>query len=142
MEWIEHALENNRQLCKLMSDINKTESDFLERDLVDMSLQLNVCFLLQSKDMPPHVNLKHNPQFVKQRMDEWFRMRQKSVVTASSAYTAIGMRTLKEQKIHHSTYIMKNDPPITDELTQKKMTHGLENEVSCNLHRFLTHYYD
>ena len=69
--------------------------------------------------MPPHVNLKHNPQFVKQRMDEWFRMRQKSVVTASSAYTAIGMRTLKEQKIHHSTYVMKNDPPIPYELTQK-----------------------
>ena len=54
----------------------------------------------------------------------------KSVVTASSAYNAIGMRTLKEQKIHHLTYIMKNDPPIPDELTQKRMTHGSENEVS------------
>ena len=51
-------------------------------------------------------------------------------MTASSAYTAIGMRTLKEQKIHYSTYVMKNDPPIPDELTQKKMTHGSENEVS------------
>ena len=80
--------------------------------------------------MPPHMNLKHNPQFVKQRIDEWFRLRQKSVVTASSAYTAICMRTLKEQKIHHSTYIMKNEPPIPDELTQKKITHGSENEVS------------
>ena len=77
MEWIECAFENNRQLCKIMSDINKTESDFSDRDSVDMSLQSNVRFLLEPKEMPEHVNLKHNPQFVKQRTDEWFRMRQK-----------------------------------------------------------------
>ena len=47
MEWIECALENNRQRGKLMSDINKTESDFSERDSVDMSLQSNVHFLFK-----------------------------------------------------------------------------------------------
>ena len=91
MEWIEHALENNRQLCELMSDLKQTEGDFCDRDSVGMSLQLNVRFLLEPKEMPPNVNLKHNPQFVKQRTDEWFKMRQKSVVTTSSAYNAIGM---------------------------------------------------
>ena len=80
--------------------------------------------------MPQHINLKHSPQFVKQRTEEWFRMWQKSVVTASSAYTAIGMCTLQEQKLHHSTYVMKNDPPVPDEITQKKIKHGSDNEVN------------
>ena len=42
MEWIECALEDNRQLCKLMSDKKTTESDFCNRDSVDMSMQSNV----------------------------------------------------------------------------------------------------
>ena len=80
--------------------------------------------------MSQHINLKHCPPFVRQRTEERFRKWQKSVFTASSAYTAIGMCTLKEQKLHHSTYVMKNDPLVPDELTQKTMKHGSDNEVN------------
>ena len=37
MEWIDLALENNRQLCKLMCDMKSNRSDFCDCDMVDMS---------------------------------------------------------------------------------------------------------
>ena len=46
MEWIDLALENNRQLCKLMCDMKSTQSDFCDHDMVDISQQFNVTFLL------------------------------------------------------------------------------------------------
>ena len=77
MEWINLALENNKQLCKLMCDMKSTQSDFCDRDIVNMSQQSNVRFLLEPQEMPQHINLKHSPQFVKQRTEEWFRMHKK-----------------------------------------------------------------
>ena len=70
MEWIDPTLENNRQLCKLMCDMKSTQSDFCYHDIVNMSQQSNVKFLLELDEMPQHINLKHSPQFVKQNTEE------------------------------------------------------------------------
>ena len=51
------------------------------------------------------------------------------MVSGSLAYNTLGMFTAKEHKEHHSTYVLREDPPAKDEKLQKKLDYGTENEV-------------
>ena len=79
--------------------------------------------------MPPHVDLKNNEHFVKQRSTLWHEIWKRCVVSASSAFNALGLRSLKEQKIHHKTYVQKTEGPKKDANLTKKLLHGTESEV-------------
>ena len=60
-----------------MCDMKSNQSDFCDHDIIDMSQQFNVRFLLELQEVPQHINLKHSPQFVKQRIEEWHSMHKK-----------------------------------------------------------------
>ena len=55
--------------------------------------------------MSEHVDLSENEHFVKQRSNLWYEIRKRCVVSTSSAFNALGLQSLKDQKIHHTTYV-------------------------------------
>ena len=81
-----------------MSCMNNTEDIFCKEDSMKMCQQINVRELLDVSDVPNDIDLDLNPQFIKQYSEKWFAMWKKCVISASSAFNALGLHTLKEQK--------------------------------------------
>ena len=70
------------------------------------------------------------PKFLKQRSDLWLEMRTKCLTTGSTMHSALGLRTLKEQKEHYKTFVSKtSSPPKINEAMQ----HGMNHEVNIIL---------
>ena len=55
--------------------------------------------------------LTDNPQFMKQRSDLWMEFRKGFQLTGSTMYNALGLQTLKDQKLHFRKYVKKEDIP-------------------------------
>ena len=55
--------------------------------------------MIPVEKMPPHVDLNNYEHFVKQRSNLWDEIQKRCVVSASSAFNALGQRSLKEQKM-------------------------------------------
>ena len=47
----------------------------------------------------------------------------------SNSFNAIGLKTLKEQKLHHQTYVLKKGQQLSDNI-KERMEHGTKNKVS------------
>ena len=73
--------------------------------------------------------LENNPQYMKQRSDKWKRLRQHSHITGSTMHYALGLRTLKSQKLHFDKFVAKS---TTNEEPNKAMLHGSKDEVNLN----------
>ena len=71
--------------------------------------------------------LMDNPQYMKQRSDLWMDYCKGFQLTGSTIYNALGLRTLKDQKIHYQKYVKKED--IQQETTPV-MQHRIDHEVS------------
>ena len=56
-------------------------------------------------------------------------MKIRNVITGSSAHSALGLQTLKEQKLHVSMHVQHKDRLAFDNIMQRKIDHGVENEV-------------
>ena len=63
---------------------------------------------------------------MKQRSELWYSLCKECSVTGSTLHSAIGLRTLKEQKDHFKKIISKVDKPTK---ITKVMQHGIDNEV-------------
>ena len=70
--------------------------------------------------------LENNPEFVKQRSDHWFKLRERSRITGSTMHDALGLRTLKSQKMHYDKFVMKT---TTNTEPNEAMLHGSRHEV-------------
>ena len=95
-----------------------------------MSNQPNV-FLLAPANFT-NVDLRDisNSQFIKQGTTAWHNVRKCVRVTGSTLCKAIGLDTLSAQKVHHSVYVQKKDPPSVTPQVQKMMEYGSKNEVN------------
>ena len=117
-----------------MSDLRRNGHIFQESDYVDLHKMSNVRLLMNPNEMPPHINQSADYQHVKQRTQEWFSLCKKAVVTASSAYNALGLRTLQEQCDHFKQYVEHAPVQPHSKEVQKRLDYGSENEVcSCYL---------
>ena len=88
-EYIDRALENNKLLCFILSCLRGNDYIFSNCDSVNLNCQPNVRQLMERHEMLHHIE---------QRTEQWFAVWQKALVTASSVYNAVGLRTSKEQK--------------------------------------------
>ena len=92
--WISDALELNKQLCYIMSDINN--NDLFEcSHTCDLLNQANVRLLLQPEVIQDRVDLHKHTQFLKQQSDLWYDIQKQSRVTGSTIYRSLGLDTLK-----------------------------------------------
>ena len=129
VDWIQRALFTNKELCSVMSSFNNNETLFAKSDVISMNEQGNVRQLIPVEKMPRHVDLSNNEHFVKQRSTLWHEICKRCFVSTSSAFNALGLRSLKEQKIHHTAYVQKKEGPNKDATLMEKLLHGTENEV-------------
>ena len=90
-EWIQKCLINNHDLCEIMAHINDNEDIIVDGDSMDIQDQMNVRVLLPPDKLPEPLDLEPNLQLIKQRSEEWFKLWKKAVITASSAFNALGL---------------------------------------------------
>ena len=128
--WIQDALQLNRNICYIMSEINKTNDLYICTDRIDLNDQGNVKILLDPEFIQHKIDLDVHTHVVKQRSDKWFKLRKEARVTGSTMYRSLGLDTLKKQKEHYDEFVSKKTQQKFPEDVQKKLDYGKENEVS------------
>ena len=91
VDWIQRALFTNKELCSVMSCFNNNDTLFANIDVISMNEQGNIRQLIPVEKMPGHVDLSENEHFVKQRSNIWHEIQKRCVVSASSAFNALGL---------------------------------------------------
>ena len=81
-------METLMELIRCIADINDTETEFALSEEVNLNEKKNYVPLPDDTD-------SHNPRFVKQRSEEWHRIRREALITGSTIYNALGLDTLK-----------------------------------------------
>ena len=132
---VHHLLEVNMKATEIMAAINSNSDVHIGQKARHISLieHANNFQLLPPEIVRYVMNLEDasNVQFVKQRSEEWFKLRKKARVTGSSLNAAIGLDMLQKQKEPHYTHVRGRQPsPVTEEL-QKKFDHRTKNEVNA-----------
>lgn len=127
--WINRALQFNLKLCGIMASLNHSDGNFIASTSTNIDSLHNVRILNQPQYIQRNINLQLHPQFVKQRTNMWFRLRKKSYVTGSTLFNALGLSTLQNQKKHFREFVLDMAKPSVDEETQKRLQHGIDNEV-------------
>ena len=108
-EWIDRCLDNNRVICSLVANLPGNRHCFTQTDTIQIKEQNNVRFLLQPSDMPDNIDLYVDTNYIQQCTDKWHEVGKCSVITGSSAHSAIGLQTLKEQKLHVSMHVQHKE---------------------------------
>ena len=123
---IKNLLEINVESYSIMATINGNENSFHKRGPILLDTMLNLWILRSPETLQLDDFLLKYPQYIKQRSELWYSLCKEYSVTGSTLHSAIGLRTLKEQKEHFKQFISKVDKPT--EIT-KAMQHGIDNEV-------------
>ena len=113
---ISKLLAINLKWCRIMSEINSNQNEFLKKEPLIIDDQNNAFILLEPdvlKALYGNEIVDDNPQIVKQRSQEWHDLRKLSKVTSSTMHNALGFRTLKLQKEHYDIFIKKAKRTIT-----------------------------
>ena len=123
---IKNLLEINVEWCGIMAAFNGNEHSFRKWGPILLDTMLNSWILRSPETLQLDDFLKKYPEYMKQRSELWYSIRKESCITGSTLHSAIGLRTLKEQKEHFKKFISKIDKPIE---INKAMQHGIDNEV-------------
>ena len=123
---IKNLLQTNVEWCSIMATINGNEQLFRKSGPILLDTMLNSWILRSPETLQLDDFLKKYPQYMKQRSKLWYSLRKECCVTGSTLHSAIGQRTLKEQKEHFKKFICKIDKPTE---INKAMQHGIDNEV-------------
>ena len=123
---IKNLLQINVEWCSIMATINGNEQLFRKSGPILLDTMLNSWILRSSETLQLDDFLKKYPQYMKQMSELWYSLCKECCVTGSTLHSAIGLRTLKEQKEHFKKVISKIDKPTE---INKAMQHGIDNEV-------------
>ena len=100
---ISKLLAINLKWCRIMSEINSNQNEFIKKEPLIIDEQNNAFMLLEPdvlKTLYGNQIVDENPQIVKQRSQEWHKLRKLSKVTSSTMHNVLGFRTLRLQKEH------------------------------------------
>ena len=131
---IKNLLQINVEWCSIMATLNGNISIFCKRGPILLDSMLNSLILRSPETLQLDNFLLKYPEYMKQRSELWYSLRKECSVTGSTLHSAIGLRTLKEQKEHFKKFISKIDKAT--EITEA-MQHCIDNEV-CHLRTFNT----
>ena len=117
-------METLMELIRCIADINDTETEFALSEEINLNEKENYVPLPDDTD-------SHNPHFVKQRSEEWHRIRREALITGSTIYKALGLDTLKAQKEHFDSVMcgVSEKQPSDEQL--KNMKYGTDNEINA-----------
>ena len=127
---INDAITNTLDVIKALIHTEAVRNDELNAitfsPVIDLSYQSNYVELKDTTNMP--AQYKEDTRFLKQGTDAWLAIRKQAPVTGSSAYSALGMHTLKKMK-SHIKHLQDGTSPTHDPTTQERLDHGRNNEV-------------
>ena len=126
--FIANALELNKNICKCMSYLQKTNSSFNSIH-VSLHTQRNVRRLLPANYVARNTTLEEHPELFKQQSPQWKKLRSGAHITASTAYSAMGFRGFKHVRNHFREFIYNKVPVPVDAATRARMQHGIQHEV-------------
>ena len=127
---IKYLLSGIDDLGQLSAAINKCETQYLPGSSVsiDLGKQTNyVCLRAMTPDTLSALDLACVNSRIKQRTAEWHIIRNQARVTGSTLFSALGLETLKQRKVHYD-YVFSGIPKEFSHQSQEAMKHGTENE--------------
>ena len=131
---LDSGLDSLNCLCEIISILNESSSDFVRGDSLCLDNQRNYSALLNPADMRKHLDVPPDvplpSSITQQRSDEWFELRKDVRVTGSTVSKAIGVDSLKEQKLFVDHHVVGPTPPPS-EFVQTAMTYGTDNEINA-----------
>ena len=127
---IGRCLHVNHRILTTLAATRRNSSVFAESKVVLLHEQNNAFHLLPTEIVRNSfdLSLTANSDIVKQRSEEWFRMRKDVKVTGSTLHNALGLESLADLKQHHYQFIKKRQRPPFPEEVQKRLDYGKENE--------------
>lgn len=128
--WIDKALSCIAEFVSYAAIINGNLNEVIINSPCTLTQKLNVKLLLEPKVLLPIFHGEVPCEYVKQRTPEWHLIRDAAVVTASSAYNALGFRQQAELDAHFEHMVYKRSARQFTEEAGRNMAHGVENEVS------------
>ena len=131
--WIKKCLSTTTDLCRLASNILATKHLLQLDGICTFDKQCNTNLLHCPEVMSKYVDFENSSQIVQQGTEQWNVNRRKSLVTASTLYSALGLRGMKEAKWHFRQFVLADYSCVYDELTLKLFKHGSDNEVHNKL---------
>ena len=103
--------------------------DFVKANEVDPSFQRNWVRLKSPSEIS--VDCRQT-QFIQQRSDDWFRIREEIPVSGSTLFTALGLSTLKDQQKHFDKVKKGKIETVTIPIdVQTRMDYGAHNEINA-----------
>ena len=124
---------NNLIICEVIAELNGAGRHFVKNKKASLQSQQNYVELMKPEDVARSINVERSAiptQYLKQRSPEWFEERKKFKVTGSTAFTAIGLDTLKEQKLFFDKTLSGLDISKTDAQISA-MDYGTQNEANA-----------
>ena len=129
-ENIKKLLHCNQQICRIMAALNETSHLFPSDTTVDLTNQWNCNLLLTPQQINDDRFLQRNSEFIKQRTERWFDLRDSAIVTASTMCNVIGLGKAEDKNRHFNERVLRKAPkPVKPEI-QAAMDHGSRHEVS------------
>lgn len=114
-----------RAICLCLSAINGRK--FIDEGMVDIGTIDSYKTIENIKS-----NIESDKtRLIRQKSDEWFRIRSKVKVTGSTLFKSIGLDGLKNQKEYFETVICGVPQTHNSERAIEAMKHGKENEINA-----------
>ena len=128
---IQKLLNMNVEWCEVMAKVNGNFNYFKSESPLNIYDQENAYILLKDDFMDlmyGDTYLEMNPQYVKQRTSKWKKLRESSWITGSTMHDALGLCTLKSQKLHFDTFVSHTTQESHE--PNEAMNHGAKHEVN------------
>lgn len=122
--FLKRASSVTKNVCLCISYIEK--GSFVEGETI------NLCSSEKYNELKTDENILHyNTRLIKQRTDNWVKIRQAAKITGSTMYKALGFEDLQKQKEHFETVICNVQPKPTTEELRDILNYGVVNEPNA-----------
>ena len=119
--------ETLESICCHLAYINNAETYFVQGRNVNLDQQKNYKQLIADTDIAE----SNDTRRVKQRSEEWFKLRKSAVVTGSTIFQALGLESLKQQCEYFDVTICGKEKTKVTEEVQGYMDYGTKNEINA-----------
>ena len=120
-----HSIDSLGNLC---SQLNSCRHLYAMGSEIDLTKKSNfVCLKSQTSD---ETEIR-DPQFVKQRGEQWMKIRGLAKATGGTLHNALGLNSLKAQLEHFDNVMHKIEKTPVDESTKQKMQNGTDHEIDA-----------
>lgn len=128
--WIEKAVTHIGKFGKINAMIHGNLLNMSPDATCTLTEKSNVRLLHSTEVLQDIIRTHIPPIYVKQRSPEWHQLRKQAVVTGSSAYNALGLRSKADRDAHFDEFVYRIKARQFSTEALANMKYGAENEVN------------